>query len=293
MAQKKSSKKVVSKATKKQTSEVSKDVCKSSGHSRMSMVLVFVLLGLNVLLSLGILLSSTGSVNNAKIDSIDLKVNAIDNFFRTNVQGYDKNGSVAQVQNKQNQAAPSPTVKVSADGNPFEGDANAKVEVIEFSDYECPFCRKYWTETYPQLKADYIDTNKIKYVFRDFPLGFHSSAIPAATAANCVREQLGNSGYFKFHDIAFGEQNKQGQNTVQFTNTDILSWVKLVGGIDMAKYNICIVDPKIKAEIDADLAAGQAAGVSGTPSFFINGKMLVGAQPYSVLKAEIDAALAK
>ena len=132
---------------------------------------------------------------------------------------------------------------------------------------------------------------KIKYVFKDYPLNFHPGAIPAAIAANCVKEQSGNEGYFKFHDIAFTEQNKLGQGTVQFSEDDVKSWALQVSGVDETKFDTCYKDPKQKSEIDADFAQGSKAGVSGTPSFFINGKQLVGAQPYSVIKAEIEKAL--
>jgi len=257
------------------------------------MILVFVLLGLNVLLSLGILLNTMGTSidHSSKIDNVEAKVNAIDNFFRENVQGYDSTGN-AQVAADSNKAAPTKDAP-TADNDYFEGSSTATVEVIEFSDYECPFCRKYWTESYSQLKTDFIDTGKIKYVFRDFPLGFHAGAIPAAIAANCVGEQLGSKGYFQFHNIAFSEQNKQGVNTVDFGEKEILSWVGKINGLDKTKFDTCFADADgtQKAEIEADLADGTAAGVTGTPSFFINGKLIVGAQPYSVLKAEIESAL--
>lgn len=97
--------------------------------------------------------------------------------------------------------------EVETDGDPMLGNPDASVTVIEFSDYECPFCKRYWTQSYPQLKEEYIDTGKIKYVFRDFPLtNIHPNAVNIAVAANCVGEQLGDEGYFKFHDIAFANQ---------------------------------------------------------------------------------------
>jgi len=280
MAEKKSSKK---------TTTVSKTVSEKPYHSQISMILVFGLLALNILLSVGILFNTMGTStdHSTKIDNVESKVNAIDNFFRQNVQGYDTTGNT-QVVADSNQA---PNVQVSADDDPFLGSATASVEVIEFSDYQCPFCRKYWTETYPQLKVDYIDTGKIKYVFRDFPLNFHAGAIPAAVAGNCIAEQLGNEGYFKFHDLAFTEQNKITPNTVDITETMILEWVSQISGLDQTKFDTCYNDPAQKTEVEADLADGVAAGVSGTPSFFINGNMLVGAQPYSVIKAEIEKAL--
>jgi protein-disulfide isomerase len=233
--------------------------------------------------------NNDSSIDNTQIEEISEKVERLDSFFASNAPGYG-DGSTAQPPS-QGSAPSGQKVEVSADDDPWLGSEDAKVTVIEFSDYQCPFCRKYWTESYPQLKEEYIDTGKIKYVFRDFPLGFHPSATLASVAGNCVAEQKGNDGYFEFHDIAFSEQAKQGQGTIQFTEDDVMSWVEQIDGIDKTKFDQCYNDPAQKAEVDADLAAGTQAGVSGTPSFFINGEMLVGAQPYSVIKATIEKAL--
>jgi len=245
-----------------------------------------------LIISAFIILPTNGnnnSVDNTQIDELSEKIDRIDNFFASNVQGYG-DGSVAQPPGQA--GAPSgQKVEISADDDPWLGSEDAKVTVIEFSDYQCPFCRKYWQESYPQLKEEYIDTGKIKYVFRDFPLNFHPSATLASIAANCIGEQKGNEGYFEYHDIVFAEQAKLGQNTIQFTEEDVFSWVEQIEGIDQDKFDICYNDPAQKAEVEADFAAGAAAGVSGTPSFFINGKQLTGAQPYATIKAEIDRAL--
>lgn len=253
------------------------------------------LLVLNILLTLSIILpmGSFGEHEEVeeKISTIETKVNAIDNFFRSNVPEYDSEGSAQLGDTQPSNTVPTPTVEMSADDDPYLGADDAKVEVIEFSDYQCPFCRKYWQESYPQIKEEYIDTNKIKYVFRDFPLNFHPGAPLASIAGNCIAEQKGNEAYFEFHDIVFGEQAKQGSGTIQFGEDEVMSWVSQIDGLDMDAFDTCYNDPAQKAEVDADFAAGAEAGVSGTPSFFINGKLLVGAQPYSVIKAEIDRAL--
>ncbi len=191
-----------------------------------------------------------------------------------------------------------PTVVPTVDDDPMLGDKNAKVTIIEFSDYQCPFCRKFWTETYGQLKKDYIDTGKVRLVFRDFPLSFHPLAIPAAEAAECVREKGGDAAYFKMHDKMFQEQNKLDggdpmTGPVKSTVFDgwgkdaLKKWAKDLG------YDIgsCLDSEKYKSEIEKDAADGSASGVSGTPAFFINGKLLSGAYPYSEFKKIIDAAL--
>ncbi len=192
-----------------------------------------------------------------------------------------------------NLPSPSPqAVQVSADDDPFMGDKNAKVTIIEFSDYQCPFCRKFWQDTLPQIKKDYIDTGKVRLVYRDYPLGFHPSAIPSAQAANCAREKGGDEAYFKMHDKIFQEQNildgGSVSSTVQYTTDDLKKWAKDIG------YNIdsCLDSGKYKDEIQKDFTDGGKSGVQGTPGFFVNGKPLSGAQPYSVFKQMIDSELA-
>ncbi len=188
---------------------------------------------------------------------------------------------------------------VDADDDPVLGDANAPVTIIEFSDYQCPFCRKFWTETLPQIKKEYIDTGKVKLVYRDFPLGFHPNAGPAAEAAECVREAGGSDeDYFRMHDKIFQEQNildggDPDRGPVASTifegwDTEVLKeWAEEIG------YNIdeCMDSGKYSDEVQKDLSDGSAAGVQGTPGFFINGRSLSGAQPYSIFRQMIEAEL--
>ena len=181
-------------------------------------------------------------------------------------------------------------VSVSEDDDPFIGDKDAPVVIIEFSDFQCPFCRRHYTQTLPQLKAEYIDTGKVKYVYRDFPLTqIHPAAVPAAEAAECADEQ---GKFWELHDKIFDKENEQGQGTVSFSIEDVKSWAAEIPGIDTAKLNQCIDSEKYAQEVQKDLADGLAAGVGGTPTFYINGKELVGAVPYSAIKAAIDAELA-
>ena len=93
-------------------------------------------------------------------------------------------------------------ISASIDDDPFIGSEDAPVTIIEFSDYQCPFCRKFWTETLPLIKSEYIDTGKVKFVYRDFPLAsLHPMATPSAEAAECVRDVAGNdAAYFEYHD---------------------------------------------------------------------------------------------
>lgn len=186
---------------------------------------------------------------------------------------------------------PTPTepVDVSADDDAFLGKKDAPVTIVEFSDFQCPFCRNFAKDTLPQLKKEYIDTGKARLVYRDFPLSFHPGAIPAAQGAECAKEQ---GKFWEMHDTLFAEQGKQGTGTIQFTVDDIKKWA-VQSGVNATKFNQCLDSGKYKQEVEKDMADGTAAGVSGTPSTFINGRIVVGAQPFSALKVIIDEELKK
>ena len=178
---------------------------------------------------------------------------------------------------------------VSSDDDAFLGDKDASVVLIEFSDYQCPFCRSFWRDTLPLIKSEYIDTGKATFVYRDFPLSFHPGAMPAAQATECAEEQ---GKFWEMHDKIFSEQDKQGTGTIQFDGNDVKKWAGGIG-LNMDEFNSCFGSQKYDNEIAIDLKDGQAAGVSGTPTLFINGKSVVGAQPFSVFKSLIEAELNK
>lgn len=171
--------------------------------------------------------------------------------------------------------------------DPIIGSSNAPVTIVEFSDFQCPFCRSFWSGAYAQIKSEYIDTGKVRLVFRDYPLSFHPAAKPSAVAANCAHAQ---GKFWQFHDKMFAEQAKQGQGTVTYGIAELKQWGAQIG-LDATTFDACLGSSKYDAEIEQDVADGTKYGVSGTPSFFINGTLLVGAQPFSAFKAAIDAAL--
>ena len=182
-------------------------------------------------------------------------------------------------------AAPAPSVDMEAllDDDPVLGDEDAPVTIIEFSDYECPFCARFYQQTIPQLKSQYIDTGKVKLVYRDFPLSFHPQAIPAAIAANCAGEQ---GKYYQYHDKVFSNGGAGGKTSVDYER-----WAQEVG-VNVAKWKTCLSDPKQRQEIQKDFTDGQQAGIQGTPGFFVNGQLVSGAQPFEVFQQIIDAELA-
>ncbi|MBU0661983.1 DsbA family protein [Candidatus Micrarchaeota archaeon] len=179
-------------------------------------------------------------------------------------------------------AAAAPKQNVSADDDAVLGNANAPVEIIEFSDYECPFCSRFVTQTLPEIKTKYIDTGKVKLIYRDFPLEFHADAQKAAEAAECAEEQ---GKYYEMHDAIFENQQAIGVSSLKAYAAQI--------GLDTAKFDACLDTGAMAAEVKKDAADGSAAGVSGTPTFFINGTKIVGAQSFSAFESAIEIELAK
>lgn len=183
------------------------------------------------------------------------------------------------------------TGKASVDDDPFIGDANAPITIIEFSDYECPFCKRFFDETLPELKEKYVDTGKVKMVYRDLPLSFHDPmATKEAIAANCAREQGGDSKYFEYHDEIFTRTISNGNGL----NDDDLTSIASDVGLNLGQFEICQSDVAQADEVKKDLADAGAAGATGTPTFIIgksskdgviDGQLVVGAQPFSVFEA--------
>ncbi len=282
--------KSVSKESPSVSSRVSSSVGKSHNKNTL-LVATLILVVFQLIIMFGLIFSFESKLGTAvdKIDSIDTKVSAIDNFFASNVDGYGS-GSPSGSTGSANTGAPA---EVDIVNEPTEGNPDAPVTIVEFSDYECPFCGKWYSESYALLKADYIDTGKVKFVYKDFPLSFHPSAKTSAIAANCVLEELGDEAYFKYHDTLFENQRSfSSQAQLDQWSVDLKIWA-LDLGVDSGSYDACIVDPAQAAEVDADLNEGASLGVSGTPSFFINGNLIVGAQPYSVIKQAIETELNK
>lgn len=173
------------------------------------------------------------------------------------------------------------TIEISIDDDAIKGNENALVTIVEFSDFECPFCGKYIAEVYPEIIENYVETGKVRYVFRDFPLSFHPDAQKAAEAAECAGEQ---GMYYDMHDILFANQDALDVESIKAYAEEL--------ELDMDEFEFCLDNDEMAEEVAADMEAGKAYGVSGTPAFFINGKMITGAQPYEVFEEAIEAALA-
>jgi protein-disulfide isomerase len=166
---------------------------------------------------------------------------------------------------------------------PFRGTANAKVTIEEFSDFQCPFCKKAET-TLDEVLKNY--PGKVKLVWRNMPLSFHNDAFLAAEAGLEVRAQKGNAGFFKMHKAMFEHQGEQGG----LERPALASYAKEIG-CDMTKFNDALDKHTHKADIDRDSSDAQNAGIHGTPAFLINGYYVSGAQPYRKFRKAIDRAL--
>ncbi len=170
--------------------------------------------------------------------------------------------------------------------NPFavKGKKDAPVTIVEFTDYQCPFCSRYVEETYKNIIKDYVDKGKVRYILRNLPLPFHKHSQESAIAAYCAGKQ---GKYWEMHDKLFANQKEWE------TSSDAKKMFAKYG--DQLGINIrsCQDDKKVKEAVGKDLELAQKIGANGTPTFFINGKMLVGAQPYAAFKRLIDEALKK
>jgi protein-disulfide isomerase len=188
------------------------------------------------------------------------------------------------------QPAPAGPVTMSVGDGPALGNADAPVTIVEFSDYQCPFCKRHFTNTLSAIKTSYIDTGQVRYVFRDFPLdSIHPNARKAAEAAHCAGDQ---GKFWDMHDTMFKNQGAlKSDNLRDFARTMEL---------DLDAFNACLDGGKYAKKVEADVAAGSAIGVNGTPGFFIgkakpDGTMVAtamkGAQPVAAFSQVIDRLL--
>jgi len=170
------------------------------------------------------------------------------------------------------------------------GKAEAPLTIIEFSDYQCPYCKRHVDQTLPKLLADYVDTGKARYAFRDYPLDqIHPLAAKAAEAARCAGDQ---GKYWEMHDRLFANQ-KELQPEKLPTHAEALK-------LDVAAFRACLDDSRHAARVKEDLRAGEELGARGTPMFVVGtsggdqvttGVVIHGAQPIAVFKSEIEKLL--
>ena len=184
-------------------------------------------------------------------------------------------------------------VKISIDDDPIIGNPDAPITIVEFSDFQCPFCARFHIQTLPLLLEEYIEKGKAKLVFRDFPIqSIHPNALPASVAAECANDQ---NKFREMHDALFENQN----NWNNLETIDALSLFSQYASeiqLDQESFDLCLSSGKHIPEIQNDLNDGRSYGVSGTPGFFVGNDQigfveLKGAQPFESFKKIIDAQL--
>lgn len=194
--------------------------------------------------------------------------------------------------------AAAPPAEAPASESPAAADApfnvigrdDAPVTIIEFTDLQCPYCARYASQTFPQLKREYVDTGKLRYTSRDLPLPFHSFALPAAVASRCAGEQ---GQFWEYREALFASQSLLG--------TEPYGRIASQLGLDAAQLEACRADGEQESNVRADLAMATQYGIRSTPTFVIGrvvngefqGEVVSGAQPYEFFKAKIDALLAE
>lgn len=167
------------------------------------------------------------------------------------------------------------------DDDPSWGPKDAPVTIVEFSDYECPYCRKWHTEVWPKLQQAYPD--QIRLIYRDFPLvSIHSNTVGASLAANCAAEQ---GKFWEFHDLVFNNNKPLQIETFQDYAGQI--------GIDVQKFAECSTSDRFLEEVEGDFNDGVTLGINGTPTFFIGSYRLIGAQPLEAFQQVIDSQLSE
>ena len=174
-----------------------------------------------------------------------------------------------------------PTFDVQVGNAPFFGGKDAKVTIVEFSDFQCPFCAE-GAKIVNKLKKKY--GNKIKVAFKQYPLPFHTQAKKAAVAALCMNEQKADL-FWKMHDAMFAGQDKLAPDALKATAKSL--------GANSEQFNKCLDDNKYIGQVEKDIEEGKKIGVKSTPTFFVNGKLVAGALPVDVFSELIDKELAK
>lgn len=189
-------------------------------------------------------------------------------------------------------SAPS-LIMVSLDDDPFKGNPNAQVIVVEFSDFQCPFCSRFYQQTLGEIQRDYIDTGKIKFVYRDLPLdNLHPNARPASIAAECADEQ---GKFWEYHNVLFEKQSEWNRLPKADFQTTLIQYASDLG-LQTSSFESCLSSEKIADEVNKDTLDAAKYGATGTPAFFIGNEKdgfvkLSGAQPYPNFQAAIDAQL--
>jgi len=184
-------------------------------------------------------------------------------------------------------------IQVSIDDDPFKGNEDAPVTIVEFSDFQCPFCGRFYEQTLPSIIENYVDTGKVKFVYRDLPLdSIHPNARPVHIAAECADEQ---GKFWGYHDMLFDKQSEWGRLPAADLQSTLTQYASDLG-LESASFEACLESDAIADEVNKDSLDAARYGATGTPAFFIGNEKdgfvkLSGAQPYASFQIAIDAQL--
>lgn len=194
--------------------------------------------------------------------------------------------SGAQAQAPEPTAAPIDTSGITARPSNTQGEASATVTLIEYSDFQCPYCKRFYDSVLSRIITDYVKTGKVKLSYKNYAfLGDESRW--AAQAAECAADQ---GKFWEMHELLFTRQ--QGENSGAFSKENLINLAKEVK-VDGAKFSDCLNQDTTLERVQEDISEGNRIGVRGTPTFLLNGKLIVGAQPYEAFKTALDAVLKK
>jgi len=188
---------------------------------------------------------------------------------------------------------PSQPIKISLDDDPVRGNPDAPITILEFSDFQCPFCARFHQQTLPSIIEEYIDSGKVKLVYRDFPIqSIHPNALPAAVAAECANEQ---GMYWQYHDTLFEKQNAWAKLDTGSALSEFSQYASNMG-LEKDQFDSCLGSGKYLQEVQHDLSDGRDYDITGTPGFFIGNEQIGfvkidGAQPFDSFKKVIDSQL--
>lgn len=209
----------------------------------------------------------------------------LDTIVEENARAAYERAKAQQAQQAQQpQAPPTPAgpIDVPISESHAIGDPDAPVTIVEYTDYQCPYCSRHFAQTFPRLKEQYIDTGLVYYVFKDFPISsIHPQAVLASEAARCAGDQ---EAYLGMHDMLFAKQGEwNGRNDA----ATLFSGYAAELGLDTASFDECLTSRQFETAVEADFNEGRSFGIQGTPTFFLNGQRLVGAQPLEVFEQMI------
>jgi protein-disulfide isomerase len=166
---------------------------------------------------------------------------------------------------------------------PAKGRAEAPITIVEFSDFRCSYCRKFWKETLPRIELEYVRTGKVRFVYRHLA-ALGPPSMRAAEAAECAAEQ---GRFWGYHDLLF-----ERAPSVTFTDDGLKEYAKELG-LDSARFGACLASGRHSDRIQRESAAARYLGASGTPTFLVNGQLLIGAHPFETFRRVLDAELSR